>query len=394
MSRYTFGDILPLSGAGAPLLTASVAYVHPTTLTELAKAAGISKFAASRAAQSLTESRLMLTNGDGYAFNDDHPMAKTITELAWRFSGIRRARERDYRYDAGYDTSHEVNVEDFHYRRTVPESLQLGAERDPRPIQALGPDLVSVRDTCNWLANQVSLLRQFENDGQEVYSHWSNERLRDLVHQTLHLGGALRAAWTTLSAACSSEVQGDANPFEVAVTAHAWVRATYLVSAEARDLLRVIELLDTAIWVGSRVNTLRTDAVDGLGTINYLARKSEAIDSHLDAALKDQRAASELWIDPSHGPWHNFGGSPRPQDVGTAGDQIMAVRLLRAVKTVAAQVEQMAREQCVSEWVASNPAEATELPLVTSVPDGALRGHREWPKGVPTVGDGGDHRRR
>lgn len=385
MVRYTFGDVLPLSGAAAPLLTAAVRYAYPTTLTELAKAAGISKFAASRAAQTLTEADLLHNGGGGYEFNVNHPMADSIQRLAWRFSGVRREELWDpYSYRRPLEG---VN-EDYNYRRLVPQSLQRGMPVPPALQVAAGPDLVTSRDTCDWFVRQAVVLREFEQDGQDVYRLWSNERLRDLIHQTLSFGGALGVAHETLASACGSDVQEDGSPFQVRVSSYAWTRATYLVSAEARDVLRVIGLLDQAMWVGYRVNRLRSEALHELNAINYSGRDSDFFDLHLSDALEAEQAAGQLWDDPSHGPWHNIGGTPRPEDVGTAGDQIIAVRLMRAAQTLAAQVAKMADMRCVQEWIDDNHDEAQDLPLVSEVPRDELRGQRDWPAEKPRPGSG------
>lgn len=380
MNRYTFGEALPLPGASAALLTAAVERSHhPTTLTDLAKTAGISKFAASRSAQTLLQADLLTSDDEGYALNPNHPMATTIERLAWRFSGVRR-RDTGTRWHG----TERRPKEDYHYQRTVPKSLQLGATISPDLMEATGPDLVTARDTCDWLAEKSHVLREFEHDGQEVYSLWSNERLRDLVHQTLHLCGAVGAAHETLTAACGSTTQGDSNPFEVRVSAYSWVRATYLLSAEARDVLRVINLLDQAIWVGHQVHQLRSEALWGLDNINHSGPDSEFVHEWLLEALDAEGEAVRLWNDHSFGTWHHMGGTPQPQDVGTAGDQIMAVRLLRIARELAAQVATMSRASCVQDWISANPGQADALPLIHDVSDEELRGRRDWPAWPPT----------
>lgn len=328
---------------------------------------------------------LLLNGVDGYEFNEAHPMAEEIERLAWRFSGVRREHpdtyysRRDF-FDGG--------DEDYHYKRIVPKTLQRGMPVPPALRVATGPDMVMARDTCDWLGRQSVLLRWFERDSRDVYSLWSNERLRDLIHQTQDLGGAVRAAHVTLESECGSDTQGTDNPFEIRVSGYAWTRATYLVSAEARDVLRVIGLLERAMRVGHRVNQLRSNALYGLNNINYGGRDGDIFDHHLNDALQAEQEADQLWKDPSHGPWHNFGGTPQPEDVGTAGDQIMAVRLRRAAQCLAAQVAKMAEVSCIQKWADDNHDESQKLPLVTEIPNHVLCAIRDWPPERPTAGSG------
>ncbi|MGB8379854.1 MAG: hypothetical protein WCG47_01180 [Dermatophilaceae bacterium] len=156
--------------------------------------------------------------------------------------------------------------------------------------------------------------------------------------------------------------------------AHAWARATYLVSAEARDILRVIKILDEAISVGSRVNDLRDDAIEHLHDINHADKDNQYADRWLDDALTAERKADAIWSDDSHGPYRNLGGKPRPVDVGTAGDQTFAIRLLRSARTLTEQVAQMAPHPSLQDWASIHPTEAKEFTLCTHLPDNLLQG--------------------
>lgn len=379
MTRYTFEKALPLPGAAAALLTAAVECPYPTTLAELAKVAGISKFAASRAAQTLMQADLLHLDPRGYTFNPDHSLAETVERLVWRFSGVRR-HELDADQHSTWHTWAPPE-DDHYYRQLIPKSLQLGATI---PADSLaGPGLVTVRDTCDRLAQLSRQLREFHSEAQAVYSLWWNERARDLIHQTVHLPGGLAAAHHTLEAAAGSDAQGDGNPFEVPVSAHAWIRATYLVSAEAWDVLGLITMLDQSIWVGHRVHQRRSDALRALNAINYSGTDGSSIQHHLAEALKAEKEADQLWDDPTYGRWHHVGGTPVPQDVGTAGDQVIAVRLLCKAQALSAQVAAMSEAPCVQEWVTANPGQAATRPLMVHVPDDALRGQRDWPAWAP-----------
>lgn len=382
MTTHTFGNVLPLFGASAPLLTAAVGRPYPSTLTKLAHDAGISKFAASRAATQLIDTGLLTLDPDGYELNDDHPMTPLITQLAWRFSGVVRTRRRVV------DNGRRSGL-DYYYRYLVPEFFHSHVPDVPELEGMSGPDLVTARDTCDWLGERAATLARFDRNARDVHDLWGTERLRDMVHQTQHFGGVTALARNTLIAACSWKAQGDQDPYTVGVKASTWVRSTYLLSAEVRDILRVIKILDRAVWVAGRVNKLRSDAVYHLHEVNHAGRGSEYAAQWLEKALEAEREADALWTDPGYGEYKNIGGTPQVVDVGTAGDQVMAVQLLRAIEELAAQVAVMAQHQCVQEWNALHPEEAKRHALVTKVPTGVLRGARDYPKDSPRAGAAG-----
>lgn len=364
MTRFTLGDVLPLSGSIAPLLTASIEMPHPATLTELAKRGGISKFAASRAAAVLMEHELLQLDDFGYEFNDEHMLAPTARALAWRFSGVRRPPKDD-----GWPLPVFVDRhDDFSYRRLIPASLRVTGSPGKDAPNAGGPDLVTARDLCTWIEGICPELWGYARDGQDVFTRWSNERLRDMIHQTLHFAQPLRACLDTLVEASDVAVQAGADPRTVRVNDQAWARATYLVSAEASNVLHVVSILDTAIRIGGRVNTTRDQALSSLSSANYVGQGSDLTERYLQDALSSECEAEALWADSSSGPYRNLGGFPRACDVGTAGDQILAVRLLRTAHTLTSQVATMANYASLTTWRSAHPEEAAQIPLCTTVP--------------------------
>lgn len=379
MDHFTMGDVLPLSGSAAQLLTAAIAMQHPMTLTELAKTAGISKFAASRAAAVLMEHGLLQQVEFGYEFNEQHLLAPTVRDLAWRFSGVRRT-ERVTGWPLPGRIRKRANWEDdFSFRRRVPDSLLRKAEVDPLLDGTSGPDLVTVRDLCTWIEQIIPELLDYERAGREVYGRWSNERLRDMVHQTLHFTNPLEACLATLIAASDVRAQAGADPRTVHTNAQTWTRATYLISAEAQNVMGVITILDTAIRVGGRVNTLRDNAVNALHNLNHKGQDSQFAQRWLTEALSAERDASVLWDDQTQGPYRNVGGMPRPRDVGTAGDQTLAVRLLWTAQTLTNQVAAMASHPSIEAWQAAHPDEAEDSPLYTVVPEDLLEDPQSRP---------------
>lgn len=358
------------------MITAAIAAEYPRTLTELARDAGISKFAASRAAEGLTGSGLLSHTVDGYAFNDEHPLAPVLLELAWTFSGTRRPTYRGPTYRAWGAEAAALEV-DVRHRRWVPESLIVPAALpDPATDGRAGPTLQDVRRTIAWMDGAVRRLRDYRALGQDVYGWWGNERLRDVVHQTLQFGGALSPARHRLIRAAGQEAQGAGTPESVSIPALVWVQATHLASAELREMLRVISLLDTAIRVGGTVNRWQSDAVHHLHTVNAAGRSSEFSDRWIQEALDAARRARELWTDESYGHYKQVGGTPGVVDVGTAGDMILAVALHRDATELAARVKEMAAHPSVEQWCAEYPDEAERFPVVVDVPAGVLHDSR------------------
>ncbi|MGL5858314.1 MAG: hypothetical protein ACRC35_07920 [Angustibacter sp.] len=216
-------------------------------------------------------------------------------------------------------------------------------------------------------------MRGFERAAQDVFSLWSTQRLRDVVHQTLHLGAPASAAAATLRAAATAEVQGEGNPFEMRVSARAWVRATYLLSAELHEAVSVLRILEDAITEGGQANQHRAAALGALNAANYAGSGSELTPTLVEEALEEERAADAI-DNRGRGRYHSIGGAPRSSDVGGTGDQILAVQLLRAAQELASQVEVMADMPCVQDWRQDHPQDALAHPLLTAVPEALFSG--------------------
>lgn len=371
---YTFGDALPLAGAAAPLLTAAIDQTWPCTLAQLARRAGISKYAASRAAPVLRQQALLVVDEDGrYAFNDDHPIAATLVGLAWRYNGVQRvppAKEPIWP-----EVTWEDPLDDFSYRELIPPSLRRGAP--PSASDLAGPTLLDARTQYTRLGPLLARLYEFEHTAQQVYAHWRTERLRDVVHQTLHLGYATREAQRTLRAVCGPDQQGPDDPTTTPIPGHDWVRATYLVSVDVVRLLWLVKIMKAAIAAGGRINDLRGDAITKLLYLNRSPDSSP--DSHRDRwlqqALASAAEADALWA--THGTedgqaYAFLGGSPRPVDVGTAGDQILAVHFASTADALAREVTRMAAHPSVTEWIKANTREAARHELATTGASAAL----------------------
>ncbi len=368
---YTFGDALPLAGAAAPLLTAAIGKTWPCPLAQLARSADVSKYAASRAAASLRQHALLLVDEDGlYSFNDDHPIAPTLVGLAWRYNGIERVPP------SAEPTWPSVRAEepfdDFNYRDLIPPSLRRGAP--PGSLDAPGPALLEARTQFTRLGPLLGELHGFEHTAQQVYAHWRTERLRDVVHQTLHLGAATLEAQRTLRAVCGPDQQGSDDPATTPIPGHEWVRATYLVSVDVFRLLWLAKIMKAAIAAGSRIHSLRGDA---LAHLTYINRSPDSASRArwTEQALAAAAEANGLWS--THGTedgqsYAFLGGSPTPVDVGTAGDQILAVQFVAAARQLAREVALMAAHPSVIEWANLNPKDTATYSLITTVVDDVL----------------------
>lgn len=378
MARFTFADVLPTAGSTAPLLLAAMASPHPLGVGKLASAARISKFAASRAAGPLLETGLLLRDDyDELSFNRNHPLAPTLVQLAWRYSGVQLPQiERSLELES-LDWGEGPQSEEYGYREVLPEPLWLESPADSRLDALTGPTLVRVRDTVTALNDLTSELRGFERDSQAVYSEWKNERHRDFIHQVLDLGASTSKAASSLRRVANDEAQGDDDPRLATVSGRAWLRATYLVSAEAWEVRRVIRILATAVDRGNTLHRLREDALFQLHTINHAGRASKYAEKHLSQALQNEADASALWSGDAladHGRYMFIGGSPRPVDVGTSGDQLLAVRLTTTLERLARQVSDMTAEPGISAWPTLFVAEKQKVePLLTVVPRNLLR---------------------
>lgn len=364
MSRYTFQDALPLAGSSAALVTAAIASSYPMQLPRLAKEAGISRFAAARAAEPARELGVLVEDDGLWEFNDDHELSQLLCQLAWRFSGVVRPPRRSapsYWSDDRWNQA-------YRYRELIPASLQDPEDDDPSR-NVPGPDLREARAFVDWGRDILGELHRFEAVGQEVYSLWHTERLRDLIHQTLHFGQPMSQAIQLMTRAAGASAQGAAAPHEVTVTARQWARATYLVAADAYDVAGVVLILDTAIRETVPMHAKRDDAMYMLETLAHAEPDSEHRGRWIDDAVKAAQEAEARWQADTDVPYKHIGGMPRPVDVGTAGDKIFAVELHRCAQRLVDKVTEMAAEPGFRAWQEFHPDEASRFPLIAKVPE-------------------------
>ncbi|MGF0118778.1 hypothetical protein ACQFYA_20995 [Promicromonospora sp. Marseille-Q5078] len=370
MSRYTFQDALPLAGSSAALVTAAIEAAYPMPLPKLAKAAGVSRFAATRAVETAREAGIMLQDDmDLWEFNDDHELADLLCDLAWRFSGVRRGKRPDSPWWSDWRRSGSDWSDEYRYREIIPGSLLEPTDDDPA-ARLPGPDLATVRAFIAWAPELIGAMRQFEYEGQSVFSLWRNERLRDMVHQTLHFGSPLARAIELMREVANADAQGEAAPHDVTVTARDWAQAVYLLSADARDLVRVLRILQVAIREAGLVHSKRDLALSRLEQIDRLGSDDNFNNTRLQEALDAATEARTIWrADDAELHYKNIGGSPVPVDVGTAGDKIYAVRMERLAGELVEKVNEMAAHPAFAAWVGVHPEDAARFPLVAEAPN-------------------------
>lgn len=375
MTRYNLASALPLTGSAGALLTAAISARWPTKLSVLAREAEISKYAASRAATGLIETGLLqIDEGNLYVFNRRHEMSDVLVELAWRYSGIALPPESlSGRFYSEVDSVLLTKQGDsYEVRDHIPKPLRLEALPDLDFTDIIGPDLVTARDAVTRMRRLLLELSSYEEMSQKVYSLWGTERLRDMIHQTLHFGYCLSAASATLLKMCDAEVQGTHDPHDVAVPAWAWVRATYAVSAEARRVHRLIRILTKAVTVGGAIQSHRAEALSELVAIKREGLNSKYTERSVRNAVEEQDKAEKLWnqrFEKEELPFAFIGGIPNVEDVGTAGDKILIVQLANTIKKITDLVARMAAHSSIATWRDSYPEYAAAYPLVTVTPE-------------------------
>lgn len=341
MARHTYASALPASGAAADILTAALARDTPATLKSLAKDAGVSAHAASRAARDLIESGLLHGNrAEGYSFNWEHTEAATLARLVWRYSGIRRP------------------VASPHW---LAESRPRDIDRWLELVQdesalAPGPDLVRTRELVDDLAVMINRLREIQAIAQDGFYEWADERLRDVIHLSISLGEATSAAAGQLTAAAGATAQGESDPRQVQVAGAPWVRATLMVNTEAHRVQSLLSPLVRGIHVGAAMREHRRRALSLAGDAGRIsqARPQEAL-AALAAITVEICAAEELFADPDHArdrlePFHHLGGTPAQDEVGTAGDMVLAVRAHTLLEGLIEILAFMAAQEPVTQW--------------------------------------------
>ena len=374
---FTYVDVLPSAGSTAPVLLAAFACGHSRPLAQLAKAAGVSRFAAGRALPELLERGLLredLDGGEGwYEYVPNNPQHELIADMAWRFSGLTRPPEETWvRLDPDDDARYEDEQVRWRYGQLLPSS-ELIADVIARTGLADGPDLVTARDFTTWAGRAGGRLRQFERYSQQVYGYWTTERFVDMIHQTIHFGGALAKARRDVELSCGARAQGGRDPHQVALPAQIWAQAMFLVSAETARVLDLVRMLDVAITEGIEIHSLRDKAIHDLELVSQRDRGLESRDQYLQEAQEAAAAARHRWQDPPTR-YASVGGTPRARDVGTGGDQLMAVQLLDAAQHLAHQVATMADHPSLHPHREAATAEGIDL--ITDVPESILTENR------------------
>lgn len=362
MARFTYASALPVSGAAADLLTAAMARDFPVTLKTLAEDAGISTFAASRAAGDLLAAGLILGDrSEGFVFNWDHEQARELARLAWRYSGVRRPYNPVF---PSIDASSPAQP----WLDLVPDAIGLPA----------GPNLLQTRDHADQIGEVVNRMGEIRTISQEVFRQWRDERLRDVIHLSIELGGSALMAARHLASAADSHTQGDADPRQVSVAGTPWVRATLMVNAEAHTLQSALIPLVKGAAVGAAMRGHRRRALALADDAARLSktRPHDAL-SALTGIAAEISAADDLLWNRDHGqdrqPFHHLGGTPAQDEVGTSGDMVLAVRAQAALEDLVEILDVMATQAPVTQWQQQHPELARDYPLLLEIPTLAER---------------------
>lgn len=370
----TLGNLLPLDGATGRILAATIDAPYPLNASKLGAAAGVSRFAASRALATLQEDDLVQEAFDrSYAFNPDHPLADVAQKTLWQLYGCKRP---DHRRQLS------ASQQMFHrYENLTPDwVMNDGFTSPPVPVPH-GPSMLTVRATLDRLAQFVPELFRLENIGQDVFGAWHNERFRDLIHLTLHLGTAAYAATAVLEQHSSMKYQGNASPLEVGIHPDQWGRAIYLLNAEAHMLRNLTTLFEESVTRGQQIAAARRGALGTLaraakseimptastrfpaGGAHQDLRDERELAEQLDA-LKRLVAANQAFDRARQDGLHHRGGMPGIEEFGRGGDMMIAVSVRRLLEWLLAIIDEMKAELCWATW----SAERDDLPPMATMP--------------------------
>lgn len=209
---FPYASALSTSDAEVRLLTALIQLAdYPRRMKLLAETAGISAFAASRAAKTLTERGLMTQpGGAGYALSREHPDLPSILPLVWRYSGVRLPLQSRHPRPIDLGNGGASLIRERGLRGWIPDELVIPSEHTDDVLPGDGADLITARDLVTTLERLLPAIDQVVDTVREVYSVWSTERARDVKHQIQEVGALTRQAHAELIAAADWQAQGDA----------------------------------------------------------------------------------------------------------------------------------------------------------------------------------------
>lgn len=193
-----------------------------------------------------------------------------------------------------------------------------------------GPDVVRVRALVTRL-RRASALIPIEPTLQETYARWHDERDRDLLHLTLHLGQGVGQAARALEAQ-STPCEGSRG----CVGRVGWAHAVYAVNAEAVMCLRVSTFLARAVDRARRYKRLQILVAEAQEGVRRAGERDESFQAKKTRDLGQREAELAEAAEALDG-YYRHGGTPPIDSVDTAGERIIAMQCRRAAREMAAR---------------------------------------------------------
>ncbi len=339
------------------------------SLAELARWAGVPKASGARWAERMLEDGFLLEEARTgrerlVRLNPDHPLYEVVADLVWVQQGVSGARD-PYRLRPGVHPAPALSIHDHRVQQLVPVELQTrGLTADLVRRDAFdGPDLARARTHVLRLERMLGRV-WFEPTLQSTYGRWHDERDRDLIHLTLHLGQGTSQAARALRAMCTAR---EAAHDRVGRTT--WAHATFAVNADAVLCRTTAERLFEAVDVGRRLSAAaqeldavqrrvsRPSVLDETG-LPGLAERDHAV---LTAAQEELESATAA-VQPGRHYLH--GGTPPMTSIGQAGERLLAVQVQALSVELCGVVRDMSAEPSFQAWLEAHPEAASGHPLL------------------------------
>lgn len=365
----TLGDARGSDPAGA-LLSVLIAHRgEEFSVADAGRAGGVSKATAARTVDRLVECELVterrLPRERMISINTDSPVYPAVAELLWVARGVHRSAwpvhaESYVREDSPY------YIGDLRVQQLVPAELQT---RNPLEMMNLpgevydGPELIAARALVSRLVAGGGV--RYWNGLQQTYARWGDERDRDLIHLTLHLGWGAQQAINVLRA----DTNARAAATRAASGRKTWAHAVYAVDAEAHMCLRLSEFLAEAVNRARRLKKAQREVAE---SVTWLQRIQEGQEPRKPLATMVTNKVTEHEAELEEAKlamdgYYRHGGTPRMDSVDCAGERLMVVQLRAAAAKMSTLAHEMAAHPSFLQWQRDNPHVHDQRPLLPVV---------------------------
>ncbi len=267
---------------------------------------------ATAALQQLVATGWLVATGAGYRLNRDQPGLLAYADWRYIHDGIRLAPEDNYeRYALPPAPWEEVATWESEVGAAYPAVMShVEVDHDLTPARLRATRLQLLSSAPRW--------GFFEGLHQTLYSRRRNERSRDLIHLFL-----ASPVGTTVGFAASS-LDLDDNAASPAELGRRWLAAVVLVNQSVHAIMataaRLIESADRAAEIrGATRTAVRSWAGAGRGLVGGVYERQE------QQSAQQRRVA--LINSLELGRHYCHGGTPSPDDIGTAGEEVHAAWL-------------------------------------------------------------------